>query len=485
MIPSSDTGLSAAPVEPTDPVLIVAALRSIPELADLSESELLWFVANGTERIGPDGTVVFTENQPAHHLNIILSGDVYVHRRNSGPVALFIGRTGRVTGKLPYSRMKTWGGSGSCSGVFWALDAHQSRFPEMLREIPSMTQRCVSILLDRVRDFARAEEQGAKLMALGKLAANLSHELNNPASAAQRAAANMSGRLREHEAATRCLGHLMQSPQELEAYGAWLRKAWERVAGAPNAPGENTLTTSDREDEILRWFEARSIPKGWTIAPALAEVAFPTAALDELATVVGAQVLPLALSNFAGAIRMERMSGTIVGSTDRIFEIVAAIQDYSYMDQAPIQDVDLGQSLENTIAMFRSHLKSVRLEWSLDPAVPAIRAFGSELNQVWTALIENALDAMQANGRLRLSTKLSGPMVFVEIRDNGHGIEPAILSRIFEPFFTTKPLGQGLGLGLDTVQRIVSKHFGSVSVESKPGFTCFQVRLPLDRMHVY
>lgn len=155
------------------------------------------------------------------------------------------------------------------------------------------------------------------------------------------------------------------------------------------------------------------------------------------------------------------------------------------MDQAPIQDVDLAQSLDNTLTMLQSRLEHVSIERQYAPDVPKIRAFGSELKQVWTALIENALDAMSDRGALKLSTKLKGQMAFVEVWDNGPGIDPALTSRIFEPFFTTKPLGHGLGLGLDMVQRIISKHFGSVSVESKPSATCFQVRLPLDQMHIY
>jgi signal transduction histidine kinase len=179
------------------------------------------------------------------------------------------------------------------------------------------------------------------------------------------------------------------------------------------------------------------------------------------------------------------MSSTVVESTERIFDLIAAIKDYSYMDQAPIQDVNVAQALENTLAMLQVRLGKVTIERSYDPKLPAVRAFGSELNEVWTALIENALDAMKDSGTLKLSTKLKGQMALIEVWDSGPGIDPALTNRIFEPFFTTKPPGKGLGLGLDIVQRVVNKHFGTVNVESKPGATCFQVRLPLDQMPVY
>ena len=483
----SDEMFAVAPPTPTPLPEIIAALRTIPELDGLTEEEYTWIAAHGTERIGADGVSVFTENAPSHHLNFILSGEVLVHRRNSGPVALFIGRTGRITGKLPYSRMKTWGGDGCASGSFWALDLHEDEFAPMLLAIPSMAQRCVSVLLDRVREFARADEQAAKLVALGKLAANLAHELNNPAAAARSAATGLCSNLLEEDEAKYHLGHLFQSKEELESYHAWVRTARDRIAaniGTAVTAG-TPLAESDREDGLLHWLESHAIPNAWTIAPILAEARLPIELLDALALTISSSVLPFAIANFAGTVRSQRMTTTIVESTERIFDIVVAIKDYSYMDRAPIQDVQLAQSLETTLAMLQSRLGKVTIERDYDPNLPTIRAFGSELNQVWTALIENSLDAIKDHGTVRLSAKLKGRMIFVEIWDNGPKIDPAITSRIFEPFFTTKPLGSALGLGLDLVQRVVSKHFGSVHVESNASGTCFQVRLPLDRTRVY
>jgi signal transduction histidine kinase len=179
------------------------------------------------------------------------------------------------------------------------------------------------------------------------------------------------------------------------------------------------------------------------------------------------------------------MADTIVGSTVRIFDLISAIKDYSYMDQAPIQDVNLAQSLESTLSMFGSRLAGIHVHTDFDPDLPPISAYGSELNQVWTALIENAIDAMPHGGTMRLKTKLQGQLAMVEIWDSGRGIPPELQTRIFEPFFTTKAPGSGLGLGLDTAQRIVSRHSGFIRVESKPGATCFQVRLPVDQAQAY
>jgi signal transduction histidine kinase len=473
---------AAPPAEASNLPDIVSALRTLSELDGLTEEEYVWIAAHSTERVGSDGAIVFTENEPSHHLNFFLRGEVLVHRRKSGPVALFIGRTGRVTGKLPYSRMKAWAGDGLASGSFWSLDVHEDLFPAMLSAIPSMAQRCVWILLDRVREFTRADEQTVKLIALGKLAANLAHELNNPASAARSAASTIASNLSGDDEAKYSLGYLCQSKEELDAYRAWLERARGYIAKNRD-PGQ--LTASDREDELLNWLEARQIPNAWTIAPLLAEAALPIELLETLASAVSSSVLTLAIGNVAAVVRTQRAASTIVGSTTRIFDIISAIKNYSYMDQGPIQEINLAESLDNTLAMFGSRLKQVIVEREYDPNMPTFKAFGSELNQIWTAIIENSLDAMKDRGILRLSTKLKGRLVFVEVWDDGPGIDPALIARIFEPFFTTKPIGAGLGLGLDVVQRVVTKHFGTVSVESKPSSTCFQVRLPLDRMQVY
>jgi signal transduction histidine kinase len=221
------------------------------------------------------------------------------------------------------------------------------------------------------------------------------------------------------------------------------------------------------------------------MAPSLARATLQIKDLDALASIINENALPLALASFANSLDAKYLINALSASSQRIFDIISAIQDYSYMDQAPIQEVDLADSLGNALALLRSDLKDVNVVLDFDSSLSSITAYGAELSQMWTALIENAVDAMNGSGILTISSKPKGEMAFVEICDNGTGIDPEISSRIFEPFFTTKPLGQGLGLGLDTVRRIVSKHFGSVSVVSSPTSTCFQVRLPIHRPQIY
>jgi signal transduction histidine kinase len=485
-VDASDLLSPAAPTNPSPIPDIVAALRGIDMLHGLADHEYHWLATHGTELVAEDRVIVFREGEPAHHLLILLKGDIYVHRRNSGSISLFIGRTGQITGKLPFSRMTSWGAEGSSSGSLWTLNFHEDEFPAMLVAIPSLAQLCVSILLDRVRDFCRADLQAEKLIALGKLAANLSHELNNPAAAAQRAAFSLSSKIdRVQELCS--LGRLFRSEEELASYIAWTERSSKVVRDEATADidAEGSLAENDREDEFIHWLEKHQVPAAWSLAPALAQAKMRISLLDELASLINPASLPAALTSFATSLDARSMVGAISDSSRRIFSIISAIKDYSYMDQAPIQEIDLVQSLENALALLHPRLQEMTILRNYDPSVSAITGYGAELSQVWTALIENAIDATKGRGTLKISTTLKGEMAFIEIWDDGVGIDPALSSRIFEPFFTTKPLGQGLGLGLDTVRRIVGKHFGSVSMQSAPHATCFQVQLPLDRPQIY
>ncbi len=467
---------------------IVVALRSLPILEDLTETELHWIAEHSEEWVGDAGAILFREGQPAVHMIFMLRGEIHVRRKHSGPMNFFVGRVGQLNGKLPYSRMKTYGGEGYAVSSVWALQMHEDFFPELLHAIPAIGQKCVSILLDRVREVTRMEQQAEKLSALGKLAGNLAHELNNPASAAQRSAASLFTELRAYGDKKYRLGSVCSMPETRDKFQAWLNRTREQMAeftGPRGTIDAGPLSGVDREATVLAWLEQHDVLDAWEIAPTLAETRFPLSSLNDMAESFPAPVLAPALATFASSLRVERMASTILGSTARIFDIISAIKDYSYMDQAPIQEVDLAQALEVTLSMFGSRLANITLETDFDPELHPISAYGSELNQVWTALIENALDAMPDGGTLKLKTQLAGQLALVEVWDSGPGIPPEMKSRIFEPFFTTKAPGSGLGLGLDTALRVVTKHNGFITADSRPGATCFQVRLPLSRAEAY
>jgi signal transduction histidine kinase len=377
--------------------------------------------------------------------------------------------------------MKTYGGHGYVVADLWGLDFHRSSFPEMMRAVPSMTQRCVSVLLDRVREVTRLEQQTEKLSALGKLAGNLAHEMNNPASAAQRAASGLLDELRVYGHEKFRLGGLCLDEAHLAQVRDWQDLIREQAKGVPPASDQHAAM----EDELQIWLKNHGVDGTWKIAPELAELGVRAHQLDPLGEFLNADSLSVVLGQFASSVRAERIAEAMLDSTARIFDLIRAIKDYSYMDQAPIQEVDVRQGLENTLTMLQSRLANVQVERRYADDLPLIAAYGSELNQVWTALLENALDAIDDHGKITLAVQVSGEMILIEVWDNGPGIASGIKDRIFEPFFTTKAPGRGLGLGLDTVQRVVRRHSGYVSVESRPGATCFQVRLPMEQLQAY
>ncbi len=462
---------------------ILEALRAIPQLEGLTERELLWLLHHGREFSAASGTRLFSDGDPATEMTIMLSGEIQVRRQNAPQGSLFIGRSGHITGLLPFSRMKTWGGYGIATESIWGLQIPKALFPEMLSAIPSMGQRCVSVLLDRVREVTRLEQQAEKLSALGKLAANLAHELNNPASAAQRAASNLLQELRVYGKVSFDAGRLCLTDEQEERYQQWNASVRSAMAQRPaaNAP----LESAAREERLTQWLERHKAADVWSTAPVLAEAGIEPEEIAVLDEFLDQEAANLALIHFASSLRAERMNGTVLESTARIFELIHAIQQYSHMDQGSLQEVDLAQSLENTLSMLHYRLKDVEVVREYDPDLPRITANGSELNQVWMALLENALDAMKDKGKIRVVTHHSGEMVRVEIWDNGPGIPPELHSRIFEPFFTTKTAGRGPGLSLDAVHRILSRYRGVITMQSRPGETCFQVRIPLQQAGAY
>jgi signal transduction histidine kinase len=248
---------------------------------------------------------------------------------------------------------------------------------------------------------------------------------------------------------------------------------------------QNPIDAGALEERLNRWLEPRQLSNPWIIAPVFAEAGVEPEELAVLDTFLSVEAANVALTHFASTLRAESMTGAVLESTARIFDLIRAIQQYSHMDQAPLQDIDLAQSLENTLTMLHYRMNNVNVVREYDPDLSRIAANGSELNQIWMALLENALDAMQDCGTIRVTTQNAGDMVRVEIWDDGPGIPPELHNRIFEPFFTTKPPGKGAGLSLDTVNRILSRYRGFINLESKPGSTCFQIRIPWQQAGAY
>ncbi len=474
------------PATPTPLEEIAEAIDRIGALHGLPLEDRLWLARHGQEYIANPGDTLFEEGAPAEHMVLILKGEIHVRRQHGGPMALFIGRAGQMTGLLPFSRMKSYGGQGFAVSPVWTLTIHRSVFPEMLDAIPSMTQRVVSTLLDRVREVTRIEQQAEKLAALGQLAGNLAHELNNPASAAQRAAATLLTAFRANRSNRIKLIGLGLTEEKMLKIEVWEEKIFCRSGETLEPPPETDALGFIRREESLRaWLNGVGCGDAWEVAAQLAEQLVTTDDLDELRGFLSPGECCVALQYFARYLRSARAAETIVNSTARIYDLIGAVKDYSNMDRAPILEVDVPAGLDATLQMLRSRMAHVEVERDYQPDLPRISAYSGELNQVWTALIENALDALGDKGRLRVACRLEAEMLLVEIWDTGPGIPPELQERIFEPFFTTKAPGKGLGLGLDNAMRIVRKHRGHMSVKSEPGSTCFRVRIPLDQLQAY
>jgi signal transduction histidine kinase len=473
---------ATAPVSPTPVEEIATALERVVPLNGLALEDRLWLARHGEEVVGEPGQILFEEGAPADRMILILKGEIHVRRQRGGPMELFIGRAGQMTGYLPFSRMKISGGQGFAVSPVWALTIHKELFPEMLRAIPSMAQRVVSTLLDRVREVTRIEQQAEKLGSLNKLAGNLAHELNNPASAAQRAASSLVTELRANRQNRFKLVNLCLSDEQIRSIEDWEQRVLSR---RESAEAGNASELISREESLRAWLSDLPCEESWQVAAQLNEQGVTVDDLTALRAILEPREICVALQFFARFLRTSLSVETLINSTDRIFDLISAVKAYSYMDRAPILEVDVPAGIDATVQMLQSRMTNVTIERDYEPNLPHISAYGSELNQVWTALIENALDALGNRGLMRLACRLEGEMLLVEIWDTGPGIPLELQDRIFEPFFTTKPPGHGLGLGLDNAMRIVRKHRGHISVRSEPGSTCFRIRLPLDQLQAY
>ncbi|HUA00995.1 MAG TPA: ATP-binding protein [Candidatus Aquilonibacter sp.] len=452
-----------------------AELARVPAFVDLPDDQLEWFLSQSQEEALASGESPFRPGDPADAMFVILEGQLQARGDLGGETVVIPIKSGSVTGVLPFSRMKQFS-----VGVRAITDARVLRFPaalfpDLIQKMPELTHRLVGLMADRIRETTRMEQQRDRLASLGKLSAGLAHELNNPASAAKRAASQLRDALKRIKNASHELGRRELTPTqkaEIESLEASLVKSDDVPPDA--------LTISDLEGQIDSLLRSHGQNDLWQLAADLAHKNVKPATLESLFATLDAQTARAALVRIAAWLEVTSLLSEIESGTSRISDLVRAIKEYTYMDQTPLQNIDIAKSLETTLTIMNHKLKhgvTVKRDYGGVPLL--VNSFGSELNQVWTNLIDNAIGAMHGKGELRVRTYREDDCVVVEIGDNGPGISADVKPHIFEPFFTTKGVGEGTGLGLDTVQRIVKKHRGNVEVFSKPGDTRFQVWLPM------
>jgi signal transduction histidine kinase len=456
---------------------IIGEVKKFSVFGDLPEEDLRWLAERMEEITLEAGAIYARPGDSVDYLTLMLEGELQVSQVTTPGSPIFVAVAGEITGRLPFSRLKNFKGLSRAVMHTRMIRLHRQYFPEMVQKMPLLTERLVGLMSDRIREVTRTETQQEKLMALGKLSAGLAHELNNPAAAAARAAQSLMGSFQEiREVSLRLLKHASTEDQRNALFDFELKAGKSFAAQTANP---DPLELSDREERVTAWLEKHNIGDSWKIAATLAEGCVDEPQLEKFVGIVGPEILNDAVHRVASIINMFGLIREIENSTKRISDLVAAVKRYSYMDQTALQEVDVREDIDNTLKIFGHRLKSgVSIVRNYDPAMPKVCAYGGELNQVWTNIIDNAIDAMQGKGELRIKTCKELDYAMIEIEDTGSGIPKEIQSRIFDPFFTTKRVGEGTGLGLDTVGRIIRRHHGFIEVESEPGKTCFTIRLP-------
>ena len=461
---------------PADPAL-VSRLVSHRTIGSAPRPELEWIAARGWLRDLQQGEVLTAASgEGVAGMSVILTGRLSIHvNRGAGPrkVTEWIG--GDLTGALPYSRVKIPPGDVTAEEPTTLLWVPREHLEDLKRECPVLTAICVHVMLDRARTFTSSDLQDEKMVSLGRLAAGLAHELNNPASSVARNGASLSTQLDDLDRATRAFCALGLSN------AAW--EEIERVRAAAAAASANDLTPierADRQDAVGDWLAShaasevepdRLVDGGWTVDH-----------LQRVSAVVNKNQVGVTIDYLASAEATRRLAGDIQRAASRVHELVSAIKRFTYMDQAMVATpTSLGPGLADTITMLgsKSRHKDAELLLRVESDLPEVEAYGGELNQVWTNLIDNALDAVPRGGRVVVTAGRQGDFVVVRVSDNGPGIPEEIRARIFDPFFTTKEVGKGTGLGLDIARRLVQKHRGTIELRADEAATVFEVTLPI------
>ena len=453
-------------------------LRSVPLFASLSDGRLAWIAEHGEEvRLGA-GDVIASQGDPPDGFYVVMEGETEWTRKVGGEEIFVVALgAGAIFAELIMVLDAPYPTTGRATTETKLLKLDKPSFWEMLRVCPEVLRGILATSVERAELHESVSQQHAKLISLGTMAAGLAHELNNPAAAINRAAAEARRTFREASERAAKVGAL---PLDA-AQHALVAALPDKVAALP-PPSLDPLTRSDLEDEVALWLEDREVDDAWDLSPTLVGAGLDISWLDGLAGQVPEEALAGVFGWLASLLAGEELLGEIEESSGRVSELVKAIKTYTHMDKAASKEVDVPAGLDSTLVMLGHKLKKgdVEVVREYEEGLPPVCGHAGELNQVWTNLLDNAIDAVGGHGKIGVRASRENGRVLVEISDDGPGIPEEVRDRMFEPFFTTKDVGKGTGLGLDISRRVVvDDHGGDIRVDSRPGETRFEVRLPI------
>jgi signal transduction histidine kinase len=455
-------------------------LQTFDELKNVPLDQLEWFLENSRQYILKEGEYLFQEDEPIKGTHILVKGAVKVfYVQGSGLKELGVFEEKEITGYLPYSRGKMAGANGLA-----LRDTHMITFPiekgrELINKHFELTQALVHIMTDRVRNFTALQQQNEKMMALGKLSAGLAHELNNPAAAIVRGSDMLKKHLQLQPETFKKIMAIKMTGEEVDIVNA---KMFE-ILGKPK-PVFTLMERTDQEDIITEWLDENQVENSFEIAENFVDYGFTIEIMEALKLHIHGDSLSPVFNWINNNLVTDKMVTDIQDASGRISELVKSVKNFTHMDRgSDMQYSDIHSGILNTLTMLNHKIKknNIQIIEKFDTSLPEVKAFVGELNQVWTNIIDNAVDALENNkeATLEIKTRKDGEFVEITFTDNGPGIPEEIKNQIFDPFFTTKEIGKGTGLGLDVVKRIINQHHGTIKVNSVPGKTEFIFCFPI------
>ncbi|WP_460982858.1 sensor histidine kinase [Spirosoma fluminis] len=460
---------------------LLESLRQFPQFANVPDDQLQWLMEQAEEKTFPQNHVLYKPDTPVDYLIVLLDGRIRIDAGSSAANdELIIYEPQSILGVLPFSRMKSIPNRIVAEKPSHVLMLHRDYLRELVQTCFELTEALVQQMTTRVRDFTRYAQQEEKMASLGRLSAGLAHELNNPVSAVVRSVDTLKEHMHATPEAFKTIMHLKLNDEQVDSVNEAFFKKLEQKASA--GAGLSLLERSSLEDEVTDWFDDHGVDDSVDLAGPLVEYGFTVDDLDWILDRIGDENLVGVMNWLVNNLVTQNLVKDISEASKRISTLIGSIKDYTHMDRGVGKElIHLAEGIRSTLALLNHKLKQkqITVKVQLPDDLPPVCGWPSELNQVWTNLIDNAIDALPEGGQLSISGELDREFVLTKVTDNGSGIPEAIQDKIFEPFFTTKGIGKGTGLGLDIVQGIVKHHNGSIRVDSKPGRTEFCVCLPI------